>query len=348
MVAAAWCLLAALMAAALEDAAADLEAGAARAARWMGRPEVQWRPPQRPARAAGAVTGPHDALPVIEASVQSEDEATRLRGLEGLARSGAAEHVAAFVSALSDPSRDVRDLAARVLATLDPALTFSTVMDVLVGGGPEWAGVQAALPALRDSLEKPMLNVLTSKGETRPRKLAAAWSLGQMRSAPAAPLLADLAWASDAELAVCCARALVALRDSVAVPLAAPLTAHPVIEVRWTIVEGLAGLSDPEAMAALGGVAAEPPLGDRDLSRRAAALLGATGDEHVIPLLIEAMRRNPWVRGTAGEALRRMTGQALGNLPSDWAAWFEQPGPAPGPGPPGPPEPFAEIMIMPE
>jgi len=272
-----------------------------------------------------------------------------LRALEGLAQSGGADYADVFVSALSDPSQDVRDLAVRVLATLDAAVTFKAVMAVLVAGGQDANGVYAALPALRDSLDTRMLDLLKAAAAPRSRKLLAAWCLGQMKSTRAAPALAELAWSADAELAVCCARSLVALRDPLIVPQAAQLTAHPMPEVRWAVLEGLADLADPEALEALGRVAAAPPFDDRDLSRRAVELLGATGDDKIIPLLIEAMRRNLWARGAAGDVLRRMTGKLLGDLPSDWADWYEQRQQPAAPAPSGPPpEPFAEVVVMPD
>ena len=349
MLAIAPCLMGLLVAAAPGGAeAAACEAGAGRVAQWMWRPEVLWR---YEAAAPGAAARPRsqEALPVLVESAQSEDAATRLQAIEGLARSGGARYAGMFVAALSDPSQEVRDLAVRVLLALDAAATFEPLMGALAAGGQEGMGVYAALPALRDALESPMLDLLRSAAAPRPRKLLAAWCLGQMKSIRAAPLLAELAWSADAELAVCCARALVALQDPLIVPQAVQLTAHPMPEVRWAVVESLADLADPEALEALGRVAAAPPFDDRDLSRRAVELLGATGDYNVIPLLIEAMRRNLWARAAAGDVLRRMTGKLLGDLPSDWADWYEQRQQLSAPAPSGPPpEPFAEIVVMPD
>ena len=348
MLAIAPCLMGLLVAAAPGDVEATYKAAAGRVAQWMSRPEVLWR---HEATAAGPRARPlsQEALPVLLESAQSEDAATRLRALEGLAQSGGADYARVFVSALSDPSQDVRDLAVRILATLDAAVTFETVMAVIAAGGQEANGICAALPALQDSLESRTLDLLKATAAPRSRKLLAAWCLGQMRSTRAAPDLAELAWSADAELAVCCAQALVALRDPLIVPQAAQLTAHPMPEVRSAVLEGLADLADPEALEALGRVAAAPPLDDRDLSRRAVELLGATGDDNVIPLLIEAMRRNLWARRAAGDVLRRMTGKLLGDLPSDWADWYEQrqQPQAPSPSRP-PPEPFAEVVVMPD
>jgi HEAT repeat protein len=242
-----------------------------------------------------------------------------------LAQTGSIEHVDAFIAALSDPVLEIRDLAAQALASLDSGIVFEKIMAILGSGtGDAVVKIDAVLPGLRDSLETGMLRVLDAPDEPGARKQVAAYALGRMNSVRAVPALMAAVWVAEPDVAVACAQALVAIRDPMIGPALADLIRHPVQPVRWVALQGLADLGSPESLEALHRVAVEPPDGDTELGRQAVSYLAATRNEMVVPLLIEVMRGNLSLRRAAVEALRQLTGEDLGDRPSDWQAWYEQ------------------------
>ena len=301
----------------------DRAAATARLRGLIQRVDPQWihRPDTAGARSGAAGTG---ALPVLLQGLKSNDPHTRLRALEGLAQTGDARQAGAFMDALADPSPEVRALAARVLAQLDPVSVFESVMALLSTSGPEaLAHLDEALPTLRMCLEEKTISVVEDGAAPLARRRAAVYALGRMQSAAAMPLLARLAWAAEASLALQCADALISIADPVAVAHVARLCGHPTREVRWRAVEGLAWMGGPDAVAALGGVAIDCPAGDLELGRRALTLLGTAPQDQAIVLLVNVMRRNLKLRREAAGVLRQMTGEDLGDLPSAWLAWHE-------------------------
>lgn len=264
------------------------------------------------------------AAPVLVETTQSEDVATRLQGLEGLALTGGVEHVDTFVSALADPAPEVRDTSAQILTRLDPVIVSEKVIEALSTGSPEFlARIDSTLPSLKDVLESPMIRVLEAEGEASLRKQAAAYALGRMNSTVAVPVLVARVWQPDPELAVTCANALMALNDPMLMPMLADLARHPLPEIRWAAVQCLAALKDPQALDTLARIAIEPPEQDEELGRQAIVLLGDTRADAAIPPLIEVMRRSLGLRRAAVEALHKITGEDLGDRPSEWQAWYE-------------------------
>lgn len=272
------------------------------------------------------------ALPVLRQMVQSDDPATRQRGLEALGQSPDSGSLELVLGSLRDPSPEVRETAAKTLAQFDEETVFRRVLDMLCDHWPDTAtDIGDALPPLKESLETRMLETLDSAEESVLRKAAAAYALGCMRSANARDLLAASAWSSDAVLAVTSANALAAVADGATVGCFGQLLQHPLVEVRWAAVEGLAAAGTPEAVSLLGRVAADAKEENRPLQERAVELLGKAPSEAAVPALVEAMRVNLYIRRQAAEALRRQTGQDFGEKPADWAAWYAQQLPPPTP-----------------
>ena len=264
------------------------------------------------------------ATPVLVETAQSEDIATRLEGLEGLAQAGGIEHVDTFVAALADPESEIREAAASILSRLDPGVVTDKVIESLCSDKDVTVvRIDTVLPMMKDALEQGMVHVLLSEDESSLRRQAAAYALGRMNSTAAAQALAARVYESDPGLAVACANALMALNDPMLTPALANLARHPLPQIRWPAVQCLADLGGPEALDALGRVAIEPPEGDEELGRKAVVLLGETRSDAAIPVLIEIMRRNLGLRRAAVEALHKRTGEDLGDRPSDWQAWYE-------------------------
>jgi HEAT repeat protein len=310
----------------VDVASPNYGAAAGRAIEVMSSPQVEWpRPVSRPVPQALSSAAAPSARPVLVETARADDPITRVRALEGLAQTGDLGYVDTFIGALSDPAPEVRETASRILAQVNPDVVFEKVMAVLCGDNPDMAArVDAVLPSLRDALEGKMVGALEFPGEPEVRKKVAAYCLGRMRCTPAIPLLARSAWGADPEVALASVNALQAMQDPVAGPRFVELVGHPVAEVRWAALQGLANLGGLEAIAALGRVAAGPPPDDEALGKQAAILLGTMKTEAVIPFLIEAMRRNLAVRRAAVEALHRITGEDLGDLPSDWDQWYQR------------------------
>jgi HEAT repeat protein len=266
-----------------------------------------------------------DALPVIDEGLQSDEPAARLRALEGLARIGGASAPAPFVEALSDSNPDIQAFAARVLADCDPKELLDSIIRLMASPpertAPDWGNV---LPHLREPLEEPMISALLSDQTTRPSRLAVVYALGCMRSTAAIQELVKAAETDDPELALCCAESLYRICDPAVIPALVRLAGHPSARVRWTAVEGLAALNAPMAMNALGEIACAPPADDTYLGEHALSLLGATADGRVVPILIDVMRRNLNARAAAVAMLRKITREDLGDLPSDWAQWYDE------------------------
>ncbi len=290
-------------------------------------PQEAVRKPEA-ARSRGLPTVPEPsretATPVLVETAQSEDMATRLEGLEGLAQAGGIEHVDTFVAALADPESEIREAAAAILSRLDPGVVTDKVIESLCSDKDATVvRIDTVLPMMKDALEPGMISVLLSEDESSLRRQAAAYALGRMNSTVAAQALAAHVYESDPGLAVACANALMAFNDPMLTPTLANLARHPIQQIRWPAVQCLADFGGPEALDALGRVAIDPPEGDEELGRRAVALLGETRSDAAIPVLIEIMRRNLGLRRAAVEALHKRTGEDLGDRPSDWQAWYE-------------------------
>ncbi len=302
-----------------------------------GSPSQEGPAPKAPLPPPTSPKG-QSAVPVLVETVQAEDAATRLRGLEGLAETAGPEHIDDFVAALSDPLPEAREMAARILARLDRAAVLAKIMAVLCGDDADKiTRLYAVLPSLKEVLEPGMIQVLESEQESSLRKQVAAYSLGRMGSIAALPALTAGAWSSQPEVALACTNGVLAIHDPMILPRLVDLVRHPAPEVRNAAVQGIADVGGREAIAVLARVALEPSEDNDVLGRQAVALLGATKDEAAIPSLIQVMRAKLSLRRAAVEALHKITGERLGDRPSDWAEWYQnrqkQGGPPPGAAP---------------
>jgi len=287
-----------------------------RAGSTLPGPLLSKRPPVAPS--------PKRSGSILIDMAQSKDPSTRLSGLEGLAQTCPAEQLERFIEALADPEPTIRALAEGVLARCAPDVLFETVMNILCAGPDVRAvAVQEALPALRTSIRSKMLAVVESDEEPLVRRETAAYCLGRMGGASAIPVLAKCAWSPEPAVALSGTRALVTLRDPLVVPQLVRLTENPIADVRYTAMDGLARVGGPLATNALGRIALTSRHEDEP-ANYAVSLLGALKDEAAIPVLIEVMRKNLRARRAAARALYEITGEDLGDLPSDWIAWYEE------------------------
>ena len=145
-----------------------------------------------------------------------------------------------------------------------------------------------------------------------------------MNSVMALPVLAAGAWSDDPDMAQACANALLGIRDPLALPRLTELIGHPVAEIRWGAMQAIATIGGVEATHVLGRIAMAPPGDDGAFGWQAAFLLGETKSLEAVPALIDVMRTNLSARATAAQSLRKITGDDAGELPSDWAQWYER------------------------
>lgn len=264
------------------------------------------------------------ALPVLVRMAKDGDPAIRRMAVESLGETGRSEYLDVILAALDDPYPEVREAAARSLTSFDGKGLSERVLGLLCAAWPGSAEkLGGVLPFLKERIEEPMLAILESADEAPLRRSAAAYSLGVMRSAKATSALAASAWADDATLAMTSVQALAAVNaPEAALPLAR-LLQHPLAAARDLALQGLAALGTPQTVYVLGAVAADSTEATRPLQLRAVDLLAESASEAAVPALIEAMRRNLFVRTRAAAALRRRTGAELGDIPSGWAEWYE-------------------------
>jgi HEAT repeat protein len=298
------------------DAAVD-----ARVHELSNRLEVQWN---RVDTAGPVQSSPTpQALPVLRETAQSENDETRLRGFEGLA-ANPNENIDLFLGALTDPSPEVRELAARTLNAINSPRVFDMVMSILCQANPDAvADLDPVLPLLRDSIEKRLIDLLRSTTEPPNRKMSAAYALGKMKSTAAVADIAALAESQDTTLALYCLNALVMIPDALVLQSLAKLAGAPNPQIRWYAVRGIGAVTGPDAAAALGRIAIEPPSGDPALSREAIDQLAARKEQSAVPLLIDIVRRNADARRAAVNALRRLTGEDFDDNADEWQRWYE-------------------------
>ena len=271
------------------------------------------------------------ATHILVEMAQSEDPATRLSGLRGLARTSATDHLSIFMEALCDEEPTIRTLAGRALANQNADALFDRILDVLLEGHEKTiVPLAKSLPMLSNALEPKAIAVLEAREESSVRKWAAAYCLGWMGSIRAIPALVRNTQSPDLDVAVSSANALFALRDPVVLPEIVALTAHPLAEVQSGAMVCLANIGGYEAIDALGSIALGvyphdgTAVSDKALCRQAVSLLGQMGSPAAVPLLIDVMRHNLKARLAAAGALRKITGVDMGDMPSDWQEWYER------------------------
>lgn len=265
------------------------------------------------------------AVPALRRNAESDDVETRLRALEGLARSDDSSNIEAFLDALSDPSEEIRTLAGQVLAKCDAsAVCEKVLLNLAVPFSDEFATTSEVLPDLKELIEDELLRVMQSDTESSQRRMAAAYALGRVGAVGAIPSLAELAWSGADALSVTCANALCSIRDPLALSALIHLVEYPIRDVQIAALAAMMSVGGKEPMEALAHVAVEPPNQDGELARYAVRLMGASEDEQVIPLLVDVLQKNGEVRGAAVQALRQLTGEYAGDTAQDWAEWYQR------------------------
>lgn len=260
------------------------------------------------------------------------DPELRLRAAELQARLKEPAGLEDFLWALGDPEPSVRAVAVARVGKIPAADLLQQVLNVLVANHEsDLNALDLALPELPPALGTEFLGLFRNHDLAIPLRRAAAYSVGRMRVAGAAGSLAQGAWEEDASLALSCARALYALRDTQTIRDWAAMRTHPDPSVRVLAVYALAELGGREAFAALAEIAYG---GDFDARLAPIALQGiaAWPLSDCVPALIEVMKRNPGRKVEAADLLRVRTGQALGNSIEEWQDWYVN-GPAPAPEP---------------
>ena len=71
----------------------------------------------------------------------------------------------------------------------------------------------------------------------------------------------------------------------------------------------------------------------------AAYYLGELQDRDAVPVLIEAMRKYYYLRPSAAEALRKITGHDFGTRPELWKKWWDSA--------PQPPPRYGDVHVVP-
>jgi len=294
----------------------------------MGCGDVEWSRGRTIAPAHPGIPvkpGAQTAVSVLRRSAESDDVETRLRALEGLARSGESSSIDAFLDALSDPSEEIRTLAGQFLAKCDAnAVCEKVLLDLADPFSDAFAATSEVLPELKELIEDELLRVMQSDTESSQRRMAAAYALGRIGTVGAIPSLAELAWSGNDALSVTCANALCSIRDPLVLSALVRLVEYPVRDVQIASLAAMVAVGGKEPMEALAHVAVEPPNQDSELSRCAVRLMGASGDEQVVPLLVDVLQKNGEVRGAAVQALRQLTGEYAGDTGQDWAEWYQR------------------------
>ncbi len=263
---------------------------------------------------------------ILEAMFGSPDPAQRIRALEAWFGAGASEAVSKALDALADPSPEVRGSSVRLLAGSSRDGLAESLLDAVSHGESEGLNtIATALGSLKGPLEAPMLHVLSQGDELVARRVAAAWCLGHMGCRSAREALAAEVWSEDLALSMMCAEALYALRDPQAVVHWAAFLKHPNPDIRVIAVEGLGIAGTARAFDALRRLAFGEFTEDAVLEGLAVQGMGLWPLRESAESLVGAMRENPRVRATAGNVLRVVTGESLGDDAGAWEAWLTRP-----------------------
>lgn len=267
--------------------------------------------------------GSAEALKSLLAMANSSDPSVRARALEGLAESASVEAGQAVLSGLIHQDPTVQDVASRAVARWDENRICELLIQACERPAPSQRHpLERILPFLRSQATPGLIRILTSEKEPANRRAIAAYCLGKMQSVEAAPILARCAYSPDALVAVESARALAALETPASLYDIIRMTDHPIPEIRWIAVRGLAKLGEPDALRTLESVATNRRELDRELRKEATAWMGAIGDETTVDVLISMLRGDPFLKRSAAQALRRLTGLPYGDAAREWLDWY--------------------------
>ncbi len=262
---------------------------------------------------------------VILQLLDSPDPETRRRGVEMLASMGTEDAAKVLLTVLADGDAGVRESAKDALSRFDARELDGAVVNVLLGGNPRFvAGVDDALPVLRETLEPGMLARLTGEHTPKLERAAAAYALGRMRSKVATPLLAEYAKSKSSIVAITCAHALYAIGDEGSLRELVALTDSPLVEVRRAALYGMILIGGPEVLRKITDIASGKTEHDMELRQDAVVLLGYVGDWSTVELLIRLIRQQAGFGRQAGRALERLTGLTVGDRPFLWLDWYQE------------------------
>lgn len=262
-------------------------------------------------------------LKSLLALARSPSPASRARAIEGLKHFDTDDVNYTIVMALIDPEAEVREAAFNATRAWDDDRLCKSLIRAYSSNGDEIQhGYDQVLPLFSLKLATPFKRILVDPSASSRDRCIAAHCLGVMRVQDAVKVLADAVWLNDDYLATEGAWALVRVGSPESVPDFVRMTYHASKEVRHAAIEGLGRISTPASLRALESIASDRQVKDRDIRREAVLWLGMIGDNQTVDTLVSILRNEPFLRRTATQALRRLTGLPFGDAPREWYEWY--------------------------
>lgn len=282
------------------------------------------------------------ALPDLIRACDSPDPAVRANAVRSLGDIGDESAATAVFSRLTDTDAQVRAAAANALGQMDAARVIPLLTKGLTEGDPESQDqIVAAIPSIGESLI-PGLAATLERGDT-PSREAAAFMLGKLESESVVPVLGRASEDEDWSVAWYAAQALAEIGNEDCVNYLIVLLDRPIVN------EGTVKLHSAavNGLGTIGGDAVRDKLRDvlarhyepNEVRSAAAYYLGELQDRDALPVLIEAMRKYYYLRPSAAEALRKITGHDFGTRPELWKKWWDSA--------PQPPPRYGDVYVVP-
>jgi len=282
------------------------------------------------------------ALPDLIRACDSPDPAVRANAVRSLGDIADESAATTVFSKLTDANPQVRSAAAKALGKMKAARVIPLLTKGLREGDPETQEqIIAAIPDIGESL-LPGLGATLERGDTASRQ-AAAFILGKLKSESVVPVLGRASEDEDWTVAWYAAQALAEIGsedcvDYLIALLDRPLTDEGTVKLHAAAVNGLGTIGGDRIRDKLREVLAryyEP----NQVRSAAADHLGELQDRDAVPVLIEAMTKFYYLRPSAAEALRKITGHDFGTRPELWKKWWESA--------PQPPPRYGDVYIVP-
>lgn len=265
-------------------------------------------------------------LPAVVARMaQSEDPLVRLRAVEGMAALPAPVAVPALLRSAADSDEAVHGAALDALQALDSETVSRELLDLLESpeGWPLLDG-NGILQPLSAQLGNAMLELLVDATAETPRRMLAAYCLGQMKFAPAAEALRTLLWEDDGALSYACLDALYWIDDPGSLEDWVRLSSTPDPWVQSYAATALARSGAQESLEPLYALASGQVPTSPDVQRVALNGLGAWPGHISIPYLISILRANHPLQPDTIAALRKAAGLDVGRYPASWFEWYRE------------------------